>query len=99
MNENVDTMRNLVLVKRNLYWKVFFFLFPDALDCYKFNNTESTAVTDTRESPDKIDATYSEAAKKFVIWRHVDVKTIFIGRRTDRWPTTLFEFVPIKWIC
>lgn len=63
------------------------------------NSTKSTAVTNAREPSDKVDATHAESAKKLVVRWDIDIKTVFIWRRAQRWTTALFELVSVQGIC
>jgi hypothetical protein len=56
-------------------------------------------VTNAGESANEIDAAHTESAEEFVVGRHVDVETVFVGRGTQRRSATFFEFIAIQRIC
>ena len=61
--------------------------------------TQSAAVTDARESSDKVDTSYAESGEKLVVVWHVNVEAILVGWGAVRWSAALFEFVAVQWIC
>ena len=53
-------------------------------------------MTNAGESANEIDAAYTKSTEEFVVWRYVDVKTVFVGLGTKRWSATFFEFIAIQ---
>ena len=61
--------------------------------------TQSAAVADAWESPDKVNASHAESTEELIVVRHVNVEAILVGRGTVRRSAAFFEFVSVQRIC